>query len=178
MEQEIWKDIPWYEWLYQVSNLWNVKSLKFWKERILKFLKDKNWYLFVCLSKYNKTKNLKIHRLVCLSFLDNSENKETVNHINWIKSDNRLHNLEWSTRSENQNHMYKSLWYKSYNLWKFWKDNPKSKKVNQYDLEWNFIKTWHSIIDIQKELWINNSHVCACCKWKSITAWWYKWNYF
>ena len=50
MNEEIWKDIPWYEWLYQASNLWNIKSLISWKEKILKANKTKRWYLQLRLS--------------------------------------------------------------------------------------------------------------------------------
>ena len=45
------------------------------------------------------------------------------------------------------------------NKWNFWKLHYWSKKVNQYDLNWNFIKLWHSIVDIERELkvyWILN----------------------
>ena len=79
METEIFKDIPWYEWLYQVSNLWNAKSLinNKWKfvEKLLKHNKDKVWYLHINLYKNKKAKIYLIHRLVCLTFLDNPENK-------------------------------------------------------------------------------------------------------
>ena len=66
-----------------------------------------NGYLRVSLSNKNKFKKYLIHRLVAESFIENTENKPFVNHINGNKSDNRLENLEWCNNSENMIHAYK-----------------------------------------------------------------------
>ena len=94
MENEIWKDIPWYGWLYQVSNLGYVKSLKFGKDRILIPGKNGKGYFFVNLRIDGKTINYRVHRHVATVFIPNPENKPQVNHINGIKTDNRIENLQ------------------------------------------------------------------------------------
>lgn len=102
---EIWKDIPNYEGYYQVSSLGRVKSLNYnrtRKPRVLKQGLDGYGYPKSCISKDGKAKNIRVHRLVMLAFKGKSELQ--VNHINGIKTDNRLENLEYCTQSENINH--------------------------------------------------------------------------
>ena len=111
--QEIYKDIVGYEGLYQVSNLGNVKSLKYGKERILKSAINSKGYVVVVLCKNLKCLTKKVHRLVAMAFIPNTENKEQVNHINGIKTDNRVENLEWCTQSENIQHGYNNGLFKS-----------------------------------------------------------------
>jgi hypothetical protein len=54
----------------------------------------------------SKRKKLFIHRLLGQHFIENPENKPTINHINGIKTDNRLNNLEWATQAEQNKHAY------------------------------------------------------------------------
>ena len=103
--KEIWKDIPNYEGMYQVSNLGRIKSLKFGKEKIIKLDLDSKGYLRVRLSNNNISERKKVHRLVMLVFMGSSDLQ--VNHKNGIKSDNRLENLEYCTASENVRHAFK-----------------------------------------------------------------------
>ncbi len=112
MNNEVWVDVVGFEGQYQVSTLGRVKSLKriinhkrygTWllKERILKNRHDSFGYCGVALAKNGATQYCKVHRLVASAFLQNVDNKRTVNHKNGIKHDNRVDNIEWATYSEN-----------------------------------------------------------------------------
>lgn len=92
---ESWLPIPGYK-EYQVSDFGRVKGKD---ERILEPWRGDR-YLKVSLSNNGAVKKNLIHRLVALAFLPNPENKPTINHLNEIKHDNHLENLEWETRSK------------------------------------------------------------------------------
>lgn len=116
---EIWKDIPWYEWIYQASNLWNIKVLDRicqWVVRKWKVLKNnttRKWYKRTFLYKNKKRKAYLTHRLIALTFIWDSNWME-VNHKNWLKTDNNILNIEYCTRSENVLHAIHTL--KTHNL--------------------------------------------------------------
>ena len=108
MQEEIWKDIPGYENYYQVSNQGNVRSLdrKVWnrllKGRILKYFSS-NGYKLVVLRSNNKKKTFRVHQLVAIAFLNHKPDghKVVVDHINNIKTDNNLSNLQLISHREN-----------------------------------------------------------------------------
>ena len=100
MDTFIFEDLPGYK-LYEDGNFFSVKRNKF-----LKITHNSKGYkaVDICVNGF-KSKKL-IHRLLAKAFIPNPHNKPQVNHINGIKIDNRLENLEWSTSSENQKHAY------------------------------------------------------------------------
>lgn len=111
MSIEIWKYIPGNEGKFEASNLGNIKGLERYvkngvgyrvvREKILSKHSNPNGYHYTSLG--GKKQRL-VHILVAMAFIPNPDNKKTVNHINGIKTDNRVENLEWVTYRENQRH--------------------------------------------------------------------------
>ena len=100
---EEWKDIIGYEELYEVSCRGNIRNKK-----TSKILSNKsNSYVVVSLTRNNVVRRFTVHRIVAQTFIENPLNKKEVNHINGIKNDNRIENLEWCTPSENINHSWR-----------------------------------------------------------------------
>ena len=93
------KPIPGYEGLYSVT-----KDGKVWShKRKGQWLKAANMYgyLSVNLKKNGIGKAKRVHRLVALTYIKKIKGKNIINHINNIKDDNRVENLEWVTQREN-----------------------------------------------------------------------------
>jgi hypothetical protein len=101
MKEIQWKTIPGYEGYYLVSENGDVWSIRRGKK--LRPTKDKHGYLYFVLSVNGNRKTMKAHRLVALAFIENPLNKPTINHLNGIRSDNRVSNLEWATQKEQAN---------------------------------------------------------------------------
>lgn len=127
MTKEVFKPIPGYEGHYEVSNLGNVISIKFNKKRILKPIHEYGKYLSVHLYKNGKARYSHVHQLVAISFLGHKPcgHKLVVDHINDIKTDNRVENLRIVTQRENafktqgkHSSKYKGVyWHIGHNKW-------------------------------------------------------------
>ena len=182
---EIWKDIQGYDGKYQVSNLGRIKSLYLInrqatipREKILKFGHNKQGYPHVNLYKNNKkSKSLSVHRIVAIHFIPNPNNYPVINHRNGIKTDNRVENLEWCTQQNNIQQSFKNGQQKPTWTNKKGKDCPNSIKVNQYDLQDNFIKKWNCLKEVERELNIYATGISKCCRNLQKTAGGYKWRY-
>lgn len=182
IKDEVWKDIKGYEGSYQVSNMGRVKSFCR-KTRILKPQKTQDGYLQVCLCRDGKKKRLYVHRLVAGSFIPNLENKETINHINEIKTDNHVSNLEWMTRAENNNHgthtergVKKRKGRKQSKEWIDKRAKGNSKPVLQFTLDGKLVKEWSSITEAGKS-GFTPSNIIKCCRGKQKTSKGYIWKY-
>lgn len=93
-----WKPVVGYESYYLVSENGDVWSIR--RNKTLRPNTDKYGYLYFVLSVGGVRKTIKAHRLVAITFLENPQNKPTVNHKNGVRSDNCVTNLEWATVSE------------------------------------------------------------------------------
>ena len=108
LDGEIWKDAVGYEGLYEVSNLGRIKSLidnhGNSREKIIKPIKNTNGYFIVNLSKDKKKHQIKLHRIIALTFIENPNDFPYINHKDENKTNNRVENLEWCTPKYNVNY--------------------------------------------------------------------------
>ena len=134
--KEIWKDIQGYEGMYQVSSHGRVKSLNYNKTGLEGILNPNNngkGYLQVYLTKNKKSKKVLIHRLVAQAFLYKPTDKNYVNHKDGNKSNNNVNNLEWCTRSENQQHAFDTGLI----------NKTKLSNAHKGENHWNYGKHWN-----------------------------------
>ena len=104
LPKEVWCNVVGYDGDYQVSNYGRVKSFRRGKAKIFRPANDKDGYEIVSLSGYNVNKNSRVHVLVAQVFITNPLKKPFVNHLDAIKNNNCVWNLEWVTNFENCRH--------------------------------------------------------------------------
>jgi hypothetical protein len=145
---------------YFVSNLGRFKNS--YGTIMDNYKVNENGYIRVFI--YNKT--FALHRLIALTFLENTENKEQVNHKDGNKLNNSIDNLEFVTNKENQLHKFQMGLGNNY-----------TRKIGQYDLNGNFIKEFKSIISAAKELNTSISNIKGVLINKRNTAAGFIWKY-
>lgn len=161
--KEIWKDVSGYEGIYQISNFGNIKRLSYsiirsngnkqsWKEKILNPTKDASGYYGIrsCTKTTGKSETLRIHRLVAEAFIPNPNNLPCVNHKDGNKLNNKVDNLEYCTYSHNIKHAFNNGL------------RHDTKKINQYDLNGNFIATYNSIREAERITGTRNTGINEC----------------
>lgn len=164
---EEWKDIYYkdifndeiidYRGYYQINNNGEIRSLI--SNKILKQTINKKGYCIITLYKNNIRKTFRISRLVAYMFIPNPENKLEVDHINTIKTDNRVENLRWTTSKENSNNPLTIEKYRNRKHLKH-KDNI---LISRYDLN-------NRLIDIKEcseyvKMGFISSKIYGCCRW-------------
>ena len=152
---------------YEVSNLGRVRSLNYkstGEMKILKYGTDKNGYLKVNLSKNGRVRTIKVHRLVALLFVPNSdETKTEVNHIDENKENNSATNLEWCNRKENINHGTRT------------ERQAKSKGKSVKCVETGEI--FSSMAEAAREKNVTHTNVYKCCHGQQQTTGGYHWEF-
>lgn len=125
------------------------------RKKLVKPKNNKYGYSTIKLCKNNKLYYFMVHRLVAETFIPNIENKPEINHINGVKSDNRVENLEWCTRSENMKHAFETGL-----------QIPKMRKICQYTKDGIFVKKYNSITEACKYMGLSKipTNLWLCIK--------------
>lgn len=190
MEHEIWKPIIGYEPDYEVSNLGNVRSMRFANMgpgkkgsgvKNLKLILGSNGYYVVNLYKDGIMKQLHVHRLVAEAFLPNPQNFPVVDHINTITTDNRICNLRWTTPRGNINNPISSerrlSKCRQQLKGKYGKDANKHRSIAQYTKDGVLLKVWGAMSDACRELGLDSGSLTRACQGINKTSGGFVWRY-
>ena len=119
--EECWRTVEEFDGQYEVSDWGNVRSVdktlemcgnhnvkynRFFPGKLLSLISHPTGYITVRLSHQGKAKTRRVHKLVAQAFIPNEMAKAEINHINHDRHDNRVENIEWCTRQENEDHKY------------------------------------------------------------------------
>lgn len=165
--KEEWKDIKNYEGLYKISNLGRVKKINKSNIIICKPSIDTSGYKQIVLTKNEKRKSYKIHRLVAVAFIPNSNNLPQINHKDENKLNNDVSNLEWCTLQYNCN--YGSRNYRC--------TRHRQHRVQQYNKQNNLVGEYPSLKEAEKITKIKYQLISSCCRNKQKSAGGYIWKY-
>lgn len=162
--EEIWRYVPGYERLYEVSNTGKVRKAD-GKEMAGNL--NSYGYRVVSLTRNGKKKDKKVHRLVAMAFIDQVPGKDFVNHKDGNKTNNAVWNLEWVTRGENNRHAREVL-----------HANYSKKEVVKLDGDFRRLSEYESRSKAGKSVGAKNGFLIgACCLGTAKTAHGYRWAY-
>lgn len=169
---EVWKAHPIYK-NYEASNFGNIRSLNYYRTGKTKELKQSlnktDGYLYFGIWVDSKLKTIKSHRFIFECWNGLIPKGLEIDHIDTVRNNNSLSNLRLGTSKENSNNVLTRQ--------KLINNTKKSKKVNQYSLQGDFIKEYPSTKEIERELGFDNSHIGKCCNGKLKTAYGFLWRY-
>ncbi|MDR1199829.1 MAG: HNH endonuclease [Prevotellaceae bacterium] len=171
MEQEIWKDIKGYEGIYKISSLGNVMNVK---TNLIK-IPEKTWRGYLRMSLGAKKRKM-VHRIVCEAFISNTHNLPIINHINGIKTDNRVENLEWCTQSYNVRHALNVLNVTPANRGNIGSKNKLSKMCKQIKNN-KAIAIFYGASEAARITGINKSSIIEVCNNHRKSAGGYNWEW-
>lgn len=158
---EIWKDIAGFEGKYQVSNKGRVKRLVGYcvtHDFVMKLNTKKAGYKYISLSDDSlQRKHPHVHRLVAEAFIPNPNNYPIVNHLNCVKDDNCVENLEWCTHKENQIHARRNIVFNF--VPPTGAEHPRTFPVIQKDMKGNVLHVWDTAISPAKHYGIKPSSI-------------------
>ena len=159
---ETWKDVPGYEGLYLVSDRGRVLGIK---RGLQSPATDEYGYLRTSLCKDGEMRSFYVHRLVALAFIPNPEGKETVNHLNEDKQDNRVENLEWASVPENNTYGGRIARASA----------SRKRAVIATDADGHEYR-FDGIVDAVSKLGVQKSSILKCCRGLQHTAGGFTWK--
>lgn len=161
--KEIWKDIPGYEGMYKASNMGRIASIRFNDFKIMSLVRSTVGYLQVGFRVNNIVKRKSVHLLIAETFLEKCKDCTEVDHMNNIKSDNRIENLQWITRSQN----IKNNYLRNPDLTE--KVKSKGKKVELFDKEGNSLGIFDKLRDAAAFLGVSHGNLSSLLsgKWRT-----------
>ncbi len=179
MFKEEWKPVYGYEGLYEVSNCGNIKSLNWYSHKGLEHIitpqLTKKGYLRIVLYKDKKVKSLSMHRIVWEAFNGPIPDDLQINHINEVKTDNRIENLELCTNLYNMRYGTRSQRVKD----KLINRADQSKAVACFDREGNQVNIFPSLAEAGR--WIGKKdskmNISSAVRGHRNTAYGYVWKY-
>lgn len=158
-------------YIFKDGRIFSYRSMKFIKPHIAR-----NGYINICLHGMSSQKNFSIHRLIAQAFIPNPENKPEVNHIDGNRSNNKISNLEWCTRSENGLHAY-AVNKRSHPMTGLLGINNKKSKIVYAYKNGVCVDAFFGLSDAQRKTGISSGHISQACNGIRNTARGYVWKF-